>query len=66
MPCEADGVGKHSGMNPMVMIIPVVILAGGILCFLLLPVPLPIRLAVLASDAIAASVIGFVLARRLR
>ena len=53
-------------MNPIVLIAPAVILIGGVLCFVLLPVPLPIRLAVLISDAVAAGVIGFVLLRRLK
>ena len=53
-------------MNPIILIVPVVILFGGILCFILLPVPMPVRLAVLISDVVAAGVIGFVLVRRLR
>jgi len=53
-------------MNPIVLIVPAVILIGGILCFALLPVPLPVRLAVLITDVLAAGVIGFVLSRRLK
>ena len=53
-------------MNPMILIIPAAILVGGVVCFVLLPAPLPVRLAVLLSDLIAAGVIGFVLSRRLR
>jgi len=53
-------------MNPMVVVTPTVILIGGIICFVLLPAPLPVRLAVLLSDAMAAGVIGFVLWRRFR
>ncbi|HEX5218419.1 MAG TPA: hypothetical protein VFZ59_02540 [Verrucomicrobiae bacterium] len=53
-------------MNPIVLIAPTVILIGGVLCFVLLPLPLPIRLAVLISDVVAAGVIGFVLYRRLK
>ena len=53
-------------MNPIVLIVPVAILIGGVLCFVLLPVPLPVRLAVLIADVVAAGVVGFVLARRSR
>jgi hypothetical protein len=53
-------------MNPIVLIVPAVIMIAGVLCFVLVPLPLPIRLAILASDAIAACLIGFILARRLR
>ena len=60
-------VGRNTQcMNPIVLMVPVAILIGGVLCFILLPLPLPIRLAVLISDVIAAGVIGFVLSRRLR
>ena len=58
--------GNTQRMNPIVLIVPVAILIGGVLCFVLLPVPLPIRLMVLISDVVAAGVIGFVLYRRLK
>ena len=56
---------KTHDMNPIVLIVPTVILIGGVLCFALLPLPLLVRLAILISDMFAAGVIGFVLTRRL-
>ena len=55
---------EAGGMNPLVIIIPIVVASGGLLGFLLLPVPFGIRLAVLISDLAAAAVIGLVLIRR--
>jgi len=53
-------------MKPLVLIVPAVILTGGVLCLVLLPAPLPVRLAVLVTDVMAAGVVGFLLSRRLR
>ena len=38
--------------------------AGGLVAFVILPLDLPIRLAVLGTDLVAAVVVGVVLARR--
>jgi hypothetical protein len=53
-------------MHPLVVIVPLVLVISGVLCFFLLPVPLPVRLAVLFSELVAAAVVAFVLSRRLR
>jgi hypothetical protein len=51
-------------MNPVVFIIPSIVAVGGIVGFLLLPLPFGIRLAVLLIDLVAAVVIGLGLFRR--
>jgi hypothetical protein len=51
-------------MNPLVFIIPGLLLMSGVACFFLLPLPLTVRLVMLVADALAAVVVGFVLFRR--
>jgi hypothetical protein len=51
-------------MKPLVLIVPAAILAGGIATFLLAPGSVAIRSAILASDTVAAAVVGFLLWRR--
>jgi hypothetical protein len=51
-------------MNPLVFIIPGLLILSGVACFLLLPLPPSVRLAMLIADALAAVVVGFVLFRR--
>lgn len=51
-------------MNPLALIIPLALVAGGIVGFFLLPLPPTMRLIILGSDILAAVIIGLVLARR--
>jgi hypothetical protein len=51
-------------MNPLTLILPAIIAVSGIVAFVILPLDLPIRLAVLGTDLVAAVVLGVVLARR--
>jgi len=51
-------------MNPLTLILPAIIAMSGIVAFVILPLELPIRLAVLGTDLVAAIVLGVVLARR--
>ncbi len=51
-------------MNPMTLILPAIVAMGGLVGFVLLPLDLPIRLAILGTDLVAAIVLGIVLARR--
>lgn len=52
-------------MNRRVIIFPIILALGGVICFLLLPLPFGLRLAVLISELAAATVVGFLLFRRL-
>lgn len=51
-------------MNPLVIVVPLVLLVSGVATFFLLPLDLGIRLALLVSDVLAAAIVGFVLWRR--
>ena len=51
-------------MNPLVFILPGILVMSGIACFFLLPLPFNVRLTILASDAVAAVVLGLILFRR--
>jgi hypothetical protein len=51
-------------MNPLALILPAIIAIGGIVAFVILPLDLPIRLALLGTDLLAAIVLGVALARR--
>jgi hypothetical protein len=53
-------------MHPLTLILPAVIAISGIVGFVILPLDLPIRLALLGTDLVAAIVLGVVLARRHR
>jgi hypothetical protein len=53
-------------MSPVVIILPLVILAAGVAAFFLVPLELPVRVAILASDVVAAAVVGVTLWRRNR
>ncbi len=55
---------QPAGMNPLVFIIPGLIFLSGLACFFLLPLPLGVRLALLASDLVAAVLVGWILLRR--
>jgi hypothetical protein len=48
----------------MSLILPAVILISGLIAFVLLPLELPIRLAVLGTDLVAGVVVGVILLRR--
>jgi len=51
-------------MNPLTIIVPLVIVLGGVLTFFLLPFELGLRVVLLVSDLIAAAIVGVVLWRR--
>lgn len=51
-------------MNPLTLILPAIIAISGLVAFVILPLDLPIRLALLGTDLVAAVVLGVVLARR--
>jgi hypothetical protein len=51
-------------MNPLSLILPAIIAISGLVAFVILPLDLPIRLALLGTDLVAAVVLGVVLARR--
>ncbi len=51
-------------MNPFVIVVPLVLLAGGVATFLLVPLDWGIRVALLVSDVVAAAIVGFILWRR--
>lgn len=51
-------------MNPLVLIVPLLIVMSGVTCFFVLPMSLEIRALILASDLVAAGIVGFVLWRR--
>lgn len=51
-------------MNPLALILPAVLIIGGAITFVMLPLPLAARLAILATDLAAAIVIAVVLWRR--
>jgi len=54
-------------MKPLVIIVPLVLILGGIAQFYLLPtLPLGIRVFMMVSEFVSAGVIGLVLWRRLR
>ncbi len=51
-------------MNPLTVIIPLVIVLGGVLTFFLVPLELWVRVVVLVSDIAAAALVGVILWRR--
>jgi hypothetical protein len=51
-------------MNPLVFIIPGILVMSGVACFFLLPMPFNLRLTILAADILAAVVLGLILIRR--
>ena len=51
-------------MNPLIVILPLVLVLGGVLMFFLLPLELWVRVAILLSETVAAGVVGFLLWRR--
>ena len=51
-------------MSPKVVIVPLVILLAGGLAFAFAPLDLPVRLAILGSDIVAALGVGFALWQR--
>ena len=51
-------------MNPRVVVIPVVILVGGLVMALTAPVPTMLRILIFLSDCFAAIVVGLILWRR--
>jgi hypothetical protein len=53
-------------MNPIVMIVPVILVMSGVICFLILPIPLGIRALILVTDLVAAGIVGLILWRRFR
>jgi hypothetical protein len=53
-------------MNPVVFIIPLVLVVSGMVCFFILPMPLWTRVLVLVCDLIAAGIVGLILWRRSR
>ncbi len=53
-----------SPVNPRVVVIPVVILVGGLVMSLTAPVPTMLRILIFLSDCFAAVVVGLILWRR--
>jgi hypothetical protein len=51
-------------VNPLVILVPAAILTGGLAAFLLIPLPIGVRTAILLSDIAAAAIVGFLLWRR--
>lgn len=51
-------------MNPIILIVPMGLLMGGLVTFFLLPLDLNLRLIILVSDILAAGLVGFLLWRR--
>ncbi len=51
-------------MSPLVIVVPLVILLAGVAAFFLLPLELPVRVAILAGDVVAAAAVGVTLGRR--
>jgi hypothetical protein len=51
-------------MNPIVIIAPLLLVLAGTVTFFMLPIDLPLRIAILCSDLLAAGVVGFILWRR--
>lgn len=55
-----------SRVNPTVFVVPMVIVASGVLCFFILPLQFELRALILASDILVAGLVGYVLWRRAR
>ena len=51
-------------MNPLTIIVPLALLLGGVLTFLLVPLDFGVRVMMLAGDIVAALIVGVVLWRR--
>jgi hypothetical protein len=51
-------------MNPLVFIVPFLLVIAGLAAFFLVPLPLTIRLLILVSDIVTAVVVVVVLLRR--
>lgn len=51
-------------MHPLVIILPLLMVLGGVALFLFLPLELPMRVFLLISELIAAGVVAVVLAKR--
>jgi hypothetical protein len=51
-------------VHPLSLALPSIIVISGLVAFVLLPLELPIRLAVLGTDIVAAVLVGVILNRR--
>jgi hypothetical protein len=51
-------------VNPILLLVPGLLVISGLVCFAVLPVPLWLRAVLLGADLLAASVIGFIIWRR--
>lgn len=51
-------------MSPKVILVPLAIVLAGVAAFFFAPLDLPLRVAILASDVVAAAAVGFSLWRR--
>lgn len=51
-------------MNPVVIIMPAALVLGGVAMFVLLPVNIWVRVAILLGELAGAALVGFVLWRR--
>jgi hypothetical protein len=51
-------------MNPIVILIPVALLLGGVLTFFLMPLSIWLRTTLLVGDLVAAIIVGLILWRR--
>lgn len=51
-------------MNPLVIIVPLFLVLGGVLMFFLLPLALWVRVSILVSEVAAGVLVGVVLWRR--
>ena len=56
--------GELPGVRPRVVIIPALILLGGLVTFLVAPLDVKLRTAILASDVFAALLLGLILWRQ--
>lgn len=51
-------------VKPIVVIVPLLLLISGLICFFVLPLPANVRAILLGSDLVAAVLVGVILFRR--
>lgn len=51
-------------MNPLALLLPLLLIIGGVVCFFLLPLPVTLRAVLLTSDIVVAGIVAVVLIKR--
>jgi hypothetical protein len=51
-------------MNPLALLLPLLLIIGGIVCFFVLPLPVTLRAVILTSDILVAGIVALVLIKR--